>query len=277
MARGLRLVDRQGAHGPRLVDRQGCAERAGIVSRIMPADSALEAAGSGTRLQHRVTEGLGREIASGIRPVDSRIVPEDIGRRYDVSRTVVREAFRALEARGMIRARPRAGTQVQPESSWNLLDPEVIRWRAAGPAGETQLRELLLLREAVEPAAARLFASTGGTARREELSAAAAELALAAEARSLPRFTAADQRFHRILVEGSGNAVLAQLLGTLAAALDSRYGSGVPTFTAATDRAVDQHRRLAEAIAAGDADLAEVASRTLVRDTAEEIRATARG
>ncbi|NRG42232.1 FCD domain-containing protein [Rathayibacter sp. VKM Ac-2804] len=243
----------------------------------MPVDSALEASGSGRRLQRRVAEGLGREIASGVRPADSQIVPEEIGRRYDVSRTVVREAFRALEARGMIRARPRAGTQVQPESSWNLLDPDVIQWRATGPAGETQLQELLLLREAVEPAAARLFASRGGTVRREELSAAAAELALAAEARSLPRFTSADQSFHRILVEGSGNAVLAQLLGTIAAALDSRYGSGVPTFTAATDRAVDQHRRLAEAIAAGDADRAEAEARTLVRDTAEEIRATPTG
>ncbi|WP_243615834.1 FadR/GntR family transcriptional regulator [Rathayibacter sp. VKM Ac-2928] len=247
------------------------------MSRIMPVDSALEASGSGRRLQRRVAEGLGREIASGVRAADSQIVPEEIGRRYDVSRTVVREAFRALEARGMIRARPRAGTQVQPESSWNLLDPDVIQWRASGPASETQLQELLLLREAVEPAAARLFATSGRTAGQQELSAAAAELALAAEARSLPRFTSADQSFHRILVEGSGNAVLAQLLGTLAAALDSRYGSGVPTFTAATDRAVDQHRRLAEAIAAGDADRAESAARTLVRDTAAEIRATSTG
>ncbi|NRG42230.1 GntR family transcriptional regulator [Rathayibacter sp. VKM Ac-2835] len=45
------------------------------------------------------------------------MVPEEIGLRCDVSRTAVREAFRALEARGMIRARPRAGTQVQPEKA----------------------------------------------------------------------------------------------------------------------------------------------------------------
>ncbi|WP_367948439.1 GntR family transcriptional regulator [Rathayibacter sp. VKM Ac-2835] len=44
-------------------------------------------------------------------------MPEEIGLRCDVSRTAVREAFRALEARGMIRARPRAGTQVQPEKA----------------------------------------------------------------------------------------------------------------------------------------------------------------
>ncbi|UUL76584.1 hypothetical protein NG819_01890 [Pseudarthrobacter sp. Fe7] len=48
-----------------------------------------------------------------------------------MSRSVIREATRVLSSMGMLESRRRLGTVVQPEASWNLYDPQVIRWRLA--------------------------------------------------------------------------------------------------------------------------------------------------
>ncbi|CAM5383101.1 Vitamin B12 import ATP-binding protein BtuD [Streptomyces alboniger] len=64
-------------------------------------------------------------------------VPEEIGQRFEVSRTVVRESLRVLEAKGLVSARPNVGTRVRPVSDWNLLDPDIIEWRAFGPSATT--------------------------------------------------------------------------------------------------------------------------------------------
>ena len=48
--------------------------------------------------------------------------------RYEASRSVLREAIKVLNAKGLVTARPRAGTFVTPPSEWNLFDPDVLRW-----------------------------------------------------------------------------------------------------------------------------------------------------
>ncbi len=42
-----------------------------------------------------------------------------------------------LASMGMLESRRRLGTVVQPEESWNLYDPQVIRWRLASSGGWT--------------------------------------------------------------------------------------------------------------------------------------------
>ena len=77
--------------------------------------------------------GLG--VVSGRFKVGS-ILPNDAEmiEAYGVSRTVLREALKTLEAKGLVEARPRVGTRVLPRSRWNLFDRQVLGWiHEAGP------------------------------------------------------------------------------------------------------------------------------------------------
>jgi DNA-binding FadR family transcriptional regulator len=87
-------------------------------------------------LQGSIVEALGCDIISGRIKPGEIIVPERIGGVYEVSRTVVREALNTLVAKGLVFARPQSGTRACRIEQWNLLDPDVLRWRAANPAGE---------------------------------------------------------------------------------------------------------------------------------------------
>ncbi|WP_431931914.1 FadR/GntR family transcriptional regulator [Nonomuraea jabiensis] len=87
--------------------------------------------------------------------------PERVESEYEVSRTVVRGALRSLEVLGIIRARHKAGTTVQPQESWALRNPQVIARPADSPDADSQLGELRTLREALEVAAARIAALGG--------------------------------------------------------------------------------------------------------------------
>lgn len=83
-----------------------------------------------------VVEDLGGDITAGhIKPGEA-IVTEDLCEVHQISRTVVREVTRTLAGKGLVRAKPAIGTLVLPVEQWNLLDPDVLRWRSAGPGGE---------------------------------------------------------------------------------------------------------------------------------------------
>ena len=105
-----------------------------------------------------VLDTLGHEICDGLIATGATFTTESIQTRFEVSRSVVREALHALEALGLISAKRRVGVRVLPESHWNGFDLQVIRWRLAGRGRIAQLRSLTELRGAIEPAAARLAA-----------------------------------------------------------------------------------------------------------------------
>ena len=169
MMTAARPVD-TGLVGPGELDRYAYAESTGA-ARTTTNASAWEgseadmnrvgrrATGSrGRGLHGQLVQQLGQMIVSGDLGADRPLVPEEIGQRFEVSRTVVRESLRVLEAKGLVSARPNVGTRVRPVSDWNLLDPDIIEWRAFGPQREGQRRELCELRWTIEPLAARLAA-----------------------------------------------------------------------------------------------------------------------
>ena len=100
----------------------------------------------------------------------------------DVSRSVIREALRVLKAKGLIDARQKRGTFVQPRTEWKLLDPDVIRWQFAGRDDEQLFNDLAELRGIIEPAAAGLAAL-----RRDDEDLAALDAAPRPDGRGGPR------------------------------------------------------------------------------------------
>ncbi|MEV0383180.1 FCD domain-containing protein [Nonomuraea sp. NPDC050643] len=233
---------------------------------------SLEPPGSRSGGLHaRLVDALGMRIAHGDLPVGGLVSPEHVEAEYEVSRSVVREALRTLQVLGMVRPRHKVGTTVQPQASWALLDPQVIAWRSDGPDADIQLAELLTLREALEPAAARIAATRAQDTLVETLDERLATMREAYERRNRPAFASADTAFHRALLDGAGNAVLSQLGQTLIATLHARYSERRRFFTDDTATSLERHADIVRAVAAPDPAGAESAATALVRASRVEV------
>ncbi len=83
-------------------------------------------------LHHILAQDIGARILKGEFAPGSLLPREaEWGRSFGVSRTAVREAIKMLMAKGLIVSRPKIGSRVQPRSSWNLLDRDVLAWYCA--------------------------------------------------------------------------------------------------------------------------------------------------
>lgn len=214
---------------------------------------------------------LGLRIATGELAAGSRVVPEEVADQHGVSRSVVREALRVLEAKGLVQPRQRVGTRVLPSDRWDALDADVIGWRVQGPERLAVVSDLEELRAAVEPRAARLCCENGdGTAAVAELTVLATTMRRLGSRGDLAGFTAADVAFHARLLHASGNAAFVRLEGTFAALLRAREELGTLPHQISEDM-LALHEEVAEAIAVRDADRAERAARELVDGARSEV------
>src|SRR6478672_5103839 len=76
------------------------------------------------RVKREIVAALARRILSGeIQPSEYLPKESELCFQYGVSRTVIREATKVLESKGLIRSRSRVGTRVLAASEWNMLDP----------------------------------------------------------------------------------------------------------------------------------------------------------
>lgn len=225
------------------------------------------AAQRGRGLHGQLVQQLGQMIVAGELGADRPLVPEEIGHRFEVSRTVVRESLRVLEAKGLVSARPNVGTRIRPVQEWNLLDPDVIEWRAQGPLRGDQARELAELRQAFEPLAAHLVAERGGAlpeavrARLGELADMLAESAAAVDAASYARI---DAEFHALLLQATDNRMLEHLSAVVYGALEI---TGVRAGCEALPANARSHEELVEYILAGDGAAAGELSAVLLGAT----------
>jgi DNA-binding FadR family transcriptional regulator len=223
-------------------------------------------------LHHEVLDQLGTRIASGAFRAGSTLTLAGLAAEFGVSRTVVREAVRVLESLGMVESKRRVGVTVQPIQSWQVLDLQVIRWRLAGPGREDQLRALTEMRMAVEPIAARLAAANASTESRLRLVELAGRLRALGEIGegAADEYLRADIDYHCLLLEASGNEMLAALRGVITEVLSGRTALGLtPAWPA--PHSLDDHETAARAVAAGDADLAERHTRAVVMEVFTEL------
>ncbi|MFD1658627.1 FadR/GntR family transcriptional regulator, partial [Streptomyces caeni] len=209
------------------------------------------AAGSrGRGLHGQLVQQLGQMIVSGDLGADRPLVPEEIGQRFEVSRTVVRESLRVLEAKGLVSARPNVGTRVRPVSDWNLLDPDIIEWRAFGPQRDDQRRELSELRWTIEPLAARLAAGHGREEVQQRLADMVEIMGHALGQGDSLTFSRADAEFHSLLIQVAGNRMLEHLSGIVSAALQVS-GGPVTGCERPNETALAQHARIVDALDSG--------------------------
>jgi len=221
-------------------------------------------------LHRMVVHRLGSMIVTGELPEGAQINPDEVGRTMDASRTAVREALRVLEAKGMVRPRPKTGTRVLGVEQWDLLDEDVISWRVRGPDRVAQLTDLMDLRVAVETAAVRSCCASATSEEVEQLLSACEAMRSAGESGDLAAFTEADIEFHARLLSASGNLVFGQFVGPFRAVLHAREDlATLPQHI--SPQTIALHIRVAELIAARDTDAAEAAAKALIQTSRDEL------
>jgi DNA-binding FadR family transcriptional regulator len=170
------------------------------------------------RKHQAIAAQLGTAILSGeYRPGDSLDGEIEQSVALGVSRTVYREAMRILVSKGLIESRPKAGTHVTPRHRWNLLDPEILAWMFTRRPDEHFIRDLFELRGIIEPAAAALAAQRREQVHLDVMAEALAQMG--SFGLSAKGGQEADRRFHRAILEASGNEALASLSSSVGAAV----------------------------------------------------------
>ncbi len=221
----------------------------------------------------QVVEWLGRRIVSGELSNGSQLPNEaDLAAQLKVSRGGVREAVKALAAKGLVEPRPRLGTRVLPRDQWNLMDREVIDWHGHAAVPEF-LNDLLELRLMVEPGAAQLAAERASDEQLATLEAAYA--GMAEHAPRLPgaeqAFVDADLTFHLTLLRASGNQLIQQLGRLLETSLHHglEASSHAPGGVATT---LPLHRAVLLAVRGRRPTAATRAMRKLIETTTDAVR-----
>ena len=181
---------------------------------LSPADKPTRS----LRLHGTIARKLGIAIVSGeYAPgdlLDSEIAASE---QHSVSRTAYREAVRILAAKGLVDARPKVGTRINPQSKWALLDPDVLEWTFESEPDLVLLNSLFELRNVVESAAAGLAAKRRTAAHVEAMRRALD--GMAKHTLATPEGRQADLDFHTTLLNATDNPFIISLTSGVSAAI----------------------------------------------------------
>jgi DNA-binding FadR family transcriptional regulator len=217
-------------------------------------------AGARRNLTRSTLEALGRAIVIGRYEARPFPTEAEIAKTLEVSRSVTREAVKMLTAKGLVSARPRHGTVVEPPSSWNLLDPDVLRWTLERKFSIELLRHFNELRVAIEPEAAALAARHHDAADIKQIRESLNRMKVAEVGRDDP--LEADIAFHVAVLRASKNPFYLQFRAMVSTALQTsiRFTNRIKGRVAS----VADHAVVADAIERRDADAARAAMKAIV-------------
>lgn len=207
------------------------------------------------------------QIHAGEYKVGERIpTGKVIAETFGVSRSVVREAVKLLEAKGLIVARQGSGVYVSDNTSSavsRLLELSV------GPQ-DGALEQLLQFRETLDSSASRWAAELRSSEQLATIAEALDENRVAGAAQDVEEFTTTDYRFHSAIAQASGNSYVAAVLRAVhemqhdvVALMIHDIGS--------LQAAVAEHEAIFNAIAARNAPAAAEAALAHIRSTSSNI------
>jgi len=200
-----------------------------------------------------------------LQPGDKFPPERELAKQFAVSRTVVREAVRALEQKGLVEVKHGSGVYVTAPSIDNVTSSLALQLRVS----ESSVMPLLEVREILEVEIAGLAAERATKQEQEEM-----ERALRLEAEVLnshDEYVEADLRFHELLTKATHNEVLPVLLSPLAELLrESRRVTSEPPGSA--ELSFQGHREILEAVKRGDKEQAREAMRQHFRMVRKVLR-----
>jgi DNA-binding FadR family transcriptional regulator len=224
----------------------------------------------GRNLTHGLLDVLGRAIVTGGYGQQSFPTEAELAKQHGVSRSVTREAVKMLTAKGLLSSRPKQGTIVQPTTSWNLFDTDVLRWLLERTFSVDLLRHFNQLRVAIEPEAAALAAVYADTNERKAIDAGLERMQAAEDGRD--NTLDADIAFHVAILKASNNPFYGQFQDVVATALRSsiQFTNRIKGHSAS----ITDHAAVRDAIARKKPDAARVAMRKIIGDVLELIDTT---
>lgn len=225
----------------------------------------------GRNLHERIANTLGERIVAGLHP-PGRALPTEIElcASLSVSRSALREAFKLLVAKRLIISRQKVGTLVRPRTEWNMLDPEVLAWHLRTAPSDAFVTGLFEVRKIIEPSAAALAAERRSPEALARIEAALGEMFRAQDGSG--DLTGADLRFHKAILDATGNHFLASfgavIESSLAASFQLSWHSGRHT----PDYSLRQHQEVLDAIRDQRPADAHAAMNQLLRSAIEDVR-----
>jgi len=206
-------------------------------------------------LRQQVLEALRRAIVSGRLAPGQRLTERALIEMLGVSRTVIREALRQIEAEGLVEIIPNKGP--------------VVRKLSAAEA-----KDLYRIRAVLEGLAARLFAENAGEADVGQLSDALESIKLAYRGTDGELALEAKSKFYEILYRGGRSDTLGSMLAMVQARIWRWRAVGLTHPNRAHERlneSLENLSRLVSAIRAKDGDAAEQITRDEVSKAADEV------
>ena len=217
-----------------------------------------------------VAAALGGDIIGGAYPPGSLLPHESVLlERFKVSRPTLREAFRALAAKGLIISRQRVGTSVRPKSDWNTLDPDFLAWHLQTALTMDFVGDLFQLRLWVEPQAAGYAAHSGDPNALMRIAEAYADMERFQDGSG--DLIGADLRFHQAILDATGNQFIGTLGGLIRTALVGTFKAGWRGAVIKDDR-LHQHRAVLQAIQSREPDNARDRMAHLLQDSLDDVR-----
>lgn len=207
------------------------------------------------RLASVVVEDLAAQIVTGAIPEGTMLPTEPaLVAEFEFSRTVIREALKLLEERGLVRVEQGRGTSVQPRASWNLLDPVVLRLALAHDHDLALLDDMIGVRRRLEQEMARVAAGRCTDADLATLEVIVDQLAASLD--DYERFRQADLAFHATVMRISGSEIGRTVVGTIHRFAGQAPRLNSPGNRASLERTVTEHRGILAALVARDGELA---------------------
>lgn len=192
-------------------------------------------------LREVVAETLREAIVNGILKPGERLMEIQLAEELGVSRTPVREAIRKLELEGFVVMIPRRGTYV---ADLSIKD----------------INEVFEIRTALDVLAAGLAVERITEDELEQLERLLVEIGELIEEDDADRLVESDSQFHDILYRASRNDRLVGIINNLREQF-TRFRSISIQYPGRMQKSVEEHRRLVEAIASRDTDLAQQLAR----------------
>lgn len=222
---------------------------------LPPASAPSE--GAGDRSYQRLAARIAALVAGGEFEVGARLPSERaLAERFDVSRTLVREAIIVLEIQGTVEVRGGSGIYVCAPPAPAMQSTSFMPPAGPGPF------ELLRARCLIESEIASVAAETRKDADLDGIFAALA--AMREQMHDKAANEAADRLFHLRIAESTGNSVLLQMVTALwdhtKAPLWSQMEAHFHT-TALRHASQDDHQRIFSALLERNAEAARAAMR----------------
>jgi GntR family transcriptional repressor for pyruvate dehydrogenase complex len=206
---------------------------------------------------------VGSHLGEGDRLPSER----ELATQFGVSRTVVREAIRALAAKHLVEVGVGRGTVVRVPSAESAAAPMKLLLRMQ--AGGADLEKVIEVRRVLEVEIAGLAA-----ARRTERDVRELEAVLDRADRhraDADAFIKEDVRFHARLAEATQNELFEMMLASLAEVMTEVRILGLRTPNTAT-RALGHHQRIFDAVVIGDPEAARAAMQAHMDEASETLR-----